>query len=217
MAVQAMDWSANHCTPIAQQSAKIVTARAIQRSTHKRSDRWLTRQFLERFRNREIVSEMNDLVFITLVVTGFTVAFLHAAIPTHWLPFVVAARAQHWNSAKTLVVTGIAGSGHVLFTTALGVVVAWGGIAINAKWSRTFPLIAGGALMVIGLFYLVSRLKGSHGHVHLFGGPGHHERHQHHDDAHSHGHHAHADLDHHHHHEHDDIEKIEHQWSRPRS
>ncbi len=82
MAVQAMDWSANHCTPIAQQSAKIVTARAIQRSTNKRSDRWLTRQFLERFRNREIVSEMNDLVFITLVVTGFTVAFLHAAIPT---------------------------------------------------------------------------------------------------------------------------------------
>ena len=65
-------------------------------------------------------------------------------------------------------------------------------------------------------FLLVSRLKGSHGHVHLFGGPGHHERHQHHDDVHLHGHHAHDDLDHHHH-EHDEIEKIEHQWSRPRS
>src|SRR4029077_1431020 len=135
--------------------------------------------------------------FMVIAITGFTVAFFHAAIPTHWLPFVVAARAQHWNSAKTLVVTGIAGSGHVLFTTALGVVVAWGGIAINAKWSRTFPLIAGGALIVVGLFYLVSRLKSSHGHLHLFGGPGHHEP-QHHDDAHSHGHHAHDDLDHHH-------------------
>ena len=95
---------------------------------------------------------MNTGVFMVIAITGFTVAFLHAAIPTHWLPFVVAARAQHWNSAKTLVVTGIAGSGHVLFTTALGVVVAWGGIAINAKWSRTFPLIAGGALIVVGLF-----------------------------------------------------------------
>ena len=160
---------------------------------------------------------MTTGVFTAIAITGFTVAFLHAAIPTHWLPFVVAARAQHWNSAKTLVVTGIAGSGHVLFTTALGVVVAWGGIAINAKWSRTFPLIAGGALIVVGLFYLVSRLKGSHGHVHLFGGPVHHERHQHHDDAHLHGHHAHDDLDHRHHHEHEEIEKIEHQWSRPRS
>jgi nickel/cobalt exporter len=96
------------------------------------------------------------------------------------------------------------------------VLVAWGGIAINAKWSRTFPLIAGGALIAIGLFYLLSRLKGSHGHVHLFGGSGHHERHQHHDDAHLHGHHGHNALDHHHH-EHDEIEKIEHQWSRPRS
>jgi hypothetical protein len=62
---------------------------------------------------------MKDAVLITLIVTGFTVAFLHAAIPTHWLPFVVAARAQRWNLAKTLVVTGVAGSGHVLSTTAL--------------------------------------------------------------------------------------------------
>ena len=94
---------------------------------------------------------MTTGIFTAIAITGFTVAFLHAAIPTHWLPFVVAARAQHWNPAKTLVVTGIAGSGHVLFTTALGVVVAWGGIAINAKWSRTFPLIAGGALIAVGL------------------------------------------------------------------
>ena len=154
---------------------------------------------------------MTTGLFTAIAITGFTVAFLHAAIPTHWLPFVVAARAQHWNSAKTLVVTGIAGSGHVLFTTALGVVVAWGGIVINAKWSRTFPLIAGGALIAVGLFFLVSRLKGSHGHVHLFGGPGHHSKHEHRDDA---------GLCGHHHHEHEEIEEIkeiEHQWSRPRS
>ena len=141
---------------------------------------------------------MTTGLFMVIAITGFTVAFLHAAIPTHWLPFVVAARAQHWNSAKTLVVTGIAGSGHVLFTTA----------------SRIFPLIAGGALIAVGLFYLVLQFKGSHGHLRLFGASGHH---QHHDDAHLHGHHAHDDLDRHHHHEHDEIEKIEHQWSRPRS
>jgi nickel/cobalt transporter (NicO) family protein len=150
---------------------------------------------------------MTPGLFTAIAITGFTVAFLHAAIPTHWLPFVVAARAQRWNSTKTLIVTGIAGSGHVLFTTALGVLVAWGGIALNAKWSRTFPLIAGGALIAVGLFYLVSRLKGSHGHVHLFGGHGHHAKDQHHDDAHLCGHH----------HEQEEIEEIEHQWSRSRS
>ena len=136
----------------------------------------------------ETAAEMNDAVFITLIVTGFTVAFLHTAIPTHWLPFVVAARAQRWDLAKTLVVTGVAGSGHVLFTTALGVLVAGGGIALNAKWSRAFPIIAGTALILVGLVYLVRQLKGSHGHVHLFGGHSHHEHgaHFHHHDSHEH-------------------------------
>ena len=153
---------------------------------------------------------MTPGLFTAIAITGFTVAFLHAAIPTHWLPFVVAARAQHWNSAKTLVVTGIAGSGHVLFTIALGVLVAWGGIALNAKWSRTFPLIAGGALIAVGLFYLVSQLRGRHvhAHVHLFGAHGHHSKHQHNDDAHLRGNHY---------HEQEEIEEIEDQWSRPRS
>src|SRR3982751_1729919 len=111
---------------------------------------------------------MTDLVFTTLVFTGFTVAFLHAAIPTHWLPFVVAARAQQWKNSKTLAITGVAGAGPVIFTTALGVLVAWGGIAINSKMGKAFPLIAGGALIAVGLFYFVRHLKGSHGHVHLF-------------------------------------------------
>ena len=66
---------------------------------------------------------MNEVVYVILVVTGFAVAFLHAAIPTHWLPFVVAAQAQHWKKTKTLAVTGVAGAGHVFFTIALGVLV----------------------------------------------------------------------------------------------
>jgi len=157
---------------------------------------------------------VNNAVFITLAVTGFTVAFLHAAIPTHWLSFVVAARVQRWNSAKTLVVTGIAGSGHVLFTTALGVLVAWGGIALNAKWSRAFPMIAGGALIAVGVIYIIGQLKGGHGHVHLFGGHSHHKH------DHTHGHHAHEHERAEHHRcedETNEIEKIEEQWSDRRS
>ena len=33
---------------------------------------------------------MNETVLTTIAFTGFTVAFFHAAIPTHWLPFVAA-------------------------------------------------------------------------------------------------------------------------------
>jgi len=161
---------------------------------------------------------MNDAVFITLVVTGFTVAFFHAAIPTHWLPFVVAARAQRWDRAKTLIVTGVAGSGHVLFTTALGVLVAWGGIALNAKWNRAFPTIAGTAHVLVGLFYIVRQLKAGHGHVHLFGSHSHHE-HDHPSDIH--GSHQQEDNQHHHDHycdeEQVELEAMARQWSRRRS
>lgn len=159
-----------------------------------------------------VKAEMNDAVFITLVVTGFTVAFFHAAIPTHWLPFVVAARAQRWDRAKTLIVTGVAGSGHVLFTTALGVLVAWGGIALNAKWSRAFPVIAGTALLLVGLLYIVRQLKGEHGHVHLLGSHSHHEH-----DHHSHVRGSDDQEQNQHEHDHDELEAMERQWSRPRS
>lgn len=155
---------------------------------------------------------MNNVVFITLLATGFAVGFLHAVIPTHWLPFVVAARAQHWNKAKTLTVTGFAGAGHTLFTTALGVVVVWGGMAINSRIGNAFPYLAGGALIALGLFYLVRQIRGGYGHVHLFGSHSHREHK--HDHEHPHDHHHHDQVD-------ETIKEeereIEQDWSRQRS
>src|SRR3712207_8841841 len=40
--------------------------------------------------------------------------------PTHWLPFVLTARVQRWGKLKTLGITALAGSGHVLMTALLG-------------------------------------------------------------------------------------------------
>ena len=152
---------------------------------------------------------MNDLVFITLLATGFAVGFLHAIIPTHWLPFVAAARAQRWTKTKTLTVTAFAGGGHVLFTTALGVLVVWGGMALNTRFGNTFALLAGGALIGLGIFYLVRHMLGGHGHIHMFGG------HHHHDHNHAHAH------DHGHEHSDNTIEDeeraLEQNWSRHRS
>ena len=165
-----------------------------------------------------IAAAVNDVVFITLIATGFVVGFFHAIIPTHWLPFVVAARAQHWNNTKTLTITGFAGAGHTLFTTALGVLVAWGGMAINSRVGSAFPCLAGGALIALGIFYLIRQIRGGHEHVHLFGSHSPHEHHGDHDHPHGHDHE-------HHHHEHDHADEsieeeeraIEKDWSRRRS
>ena len=113
---------------------------------------------------------MNEAIFTTIAITGFTVAFFHAAIPTHWLPFVLTARAQHWNHAKALAITALAGSGHVLFTAVLGLLLTLFGFALHEKIGNWFPRIAGGALVVFGLFYLYRQLIGKvHGHSRVIG------------------------------------------------
>ncbi len=103
---------------------------------------------------------MSSTVLTTIAATGFSVAFFHAAIPTHWLPFVLTARVQKWNKSKTLLVTTLAGLGHVLFTAALGFLVAWCGIALNDKIGGWFPWIAGGALLAFGLYYVIQQFRG---------------------------------------------------------
>ncbi|MGI8480676.1 MAG: hypothetical protein ACR2MF_01175 [Chthoniobacterales bacterium] len=121
---------------------------------------------------------MNPTVLITIAITGFGIAFFHAAIPTHWLPFVVTAKAQRWSRNKTLAVTAIAGAGHVTFTALLGLIVAWLGIALTARIGGLFSWIAGAALFVVGVYYLYRQINGR-GHVHSHLSPGH--PHQHHE------------------------------------
>ncbi len=124
---------------------------------------------------------MQGSILTTIAITGFGVAFFHAAIPTHWLPFVLTARVQKWNRPKTLAITALAGSGHILFTATLGFLVAWLGIALSDRIGFWFPRIAGGALIAFGLFYIFRQLRGhSHSHFHLFGTRHHHHHHHHH-------------------------------------
>ena len=139
---------------------------------------------------------MTGAFFLSIVATGFVVAFAHAAIPTHWLPFVLAGRGQRWSKTNTLMVVALCGSGHVLFTTVLGALVVWLGIE-TSKWTgNVFPWIAGTALVLFGLYYLVRQARGGgHGHHHFGGGHG-HDDHDHGAQGHDHGSHDQGGHDH---------------------
>jgi len=141
---------------------------------------------------------MNQAILTTIALTGFGVAFFHAAIPTHWLPFVLTSRVQGWNKSKTIAVTALAGTGHVIVTAALGLAITLFGSALSETIGAWFPRIAGGALLLFGLYYLIRQLIGK-GHVHF------HYPHEHlHEHGHGHDHeHAHS-HDHHHDHDHDE-------------
>ena len=144
---------------------------------------------------------MNQAILTTIALTGFGVAFFHAAIPTHWLPFVLTSRVQGWNASKTIAVTALAGTGHVLVTAALGLAITLFGAALSETVGAWFPRIAGGALLLFGGYYLVRQMIGK-GHVHF------HYPHEHlhepgHEDEHAHGHqheHEHDHPDHNHSH-----------------
>lgn len=97
----------------------------------------------------------------TIAALGFPVAFLHAAIPTHWLPFVLVGRARRWTRAKTMLVTIAAGLGHVALTSLLGLAIAWFGFKLNATLGELFPYIAAAVLASLGCFYLWRQWRGA--------------------------------------------------------
>ncbi|HVX56533.1 MAG TPA: hypothetical protein VHA37_02270 [Candidatus Saccharimonadales bacterium] len=143
---------------------------------------------------------MNQPLLLSILAAGFTVAFFHTAIPTHWLPFALTGRAQGWSRSKTLTITGLAALGHTAFTTVLGVIVAFLGMAVDYWTGQVFPWIAGGLLFAVGVFFLIRQAAG-HGHAHFL------HRHDHpHDHGHVHDQHDHA---HHHHHAEDLIVESE--------
>ena len=104
---------------------------------------------------------MNPTLLAPIAITGFTVAFLHAALPTHWLPFVLVGRGQHWSAGKTLGVTFLAGLGHVAFTILLGLVLVGAGLAVEPKMGDLFGWVVGALMIGLGLFYL---WRGRHDH-----------------------------------------------------
>ncbi|ATC33315.1 hypothetical protein CA606_13790 [Caulobacter vibrioides] len=105
---------------------------------------------------------MTSPFFASIAVTAFAVAFLHAALPTHWLPFVLVGRAQKWSTGRTLGVTLLAGLGHVGLTIALGLALVLAGMALQPSLGGLFHWIVGGLMVAVGVFYIA---RGRHNHA----------------------------------------------------
>ena len=111
---------------------------------------------------------MSETLLGSIIATGFAVAFLHAAIPTHWLPFVLVGRAQGWGARKILTVSVLAGGGHVASTALLGLVLTGAGMALDEALGPWLARAAGVLLIGFGLYYLLLRRP----HVHRLALPG---------------------------------------------
>jgi len=82
-------------------------------------------------------------------------AFLHAALPTHWLPFVLVGRAQRWSLTRSLLAVAAAGLAHIATTVVVGSLIVAVGLALDTLVAGFLPWLSALLLFGFGTFYLI--------------------------------------------------------------
>jgi hypothetical protein len=106
-----------------------------------------------------MATALTDPLALSLIGGGFATALLHAALPTHWLPFVLVARAQGWRAAQLSAVTTLAAVAHIASTALVGLLIVGAGLALETWVEGLAPRLAAAFLAILGLFYLARGLR----------------------------------------------------------
>jgi len=132
---------------------------------------------------------------LVLCGTAATIAFVHTLLgPDHYLPFVAMAKSRGWSLARTVHMTLICGSGHIVGSVVLGFAGLYFAIQLDSlEWIEGLRGdLAAWALVSFGLVYLVWGLRRAwrnkpHSHWHSHGDVRHcHSHDHHHEHAHAH-------------------------------
>lgn len=100
-----------------------------------------------------------DPLTASLLAGGFVAALLHAALPTHWLPFVLVGRAQGWGAGASLGIAALAAVAHIASTALVGGLIAWAGTALGEGVEAALPYVGAAILGVLGLAYLARAVR----------------------------------------------------------
>jgi hypothetical protein len=98
--------------------------------------------------------DLQQPVLLSVLGVGFATAFLHAALPTHWLPFVLVGRGQRWSLPRVLTTVAIAGSAHIVTTAVVGGLIVAAGLVMDQWIAGLLPGLSAGLLFLFGAFYL---------------------------------------------------------------
>lgn len=101
-----------------------------------------------------ITSDLAQPLVLSLLGGGFIAAALHAALPTHWLPFVLVGRAQGWTMRRLGMVVVAAALAHVATTALIGGAVTIAGVALDRWLHGVLPHLSSALLFLFGAFYL---------------------------------------------------------------
>jgi nickel/cobalt transporter (NicO) family protein len=117
---------------------------------------------------------------VLLLIAAGTVGVVHAALPDHWAPIAVVARAQGWSLARTGRISLLAAGGHVVASLVLGGVIAVIGLQFLHQFENQQARIVGAVLVATGAGFLAWGLTGrGRAHDHRWHEPEEHGHHEH--------------------------------------
>ncbi len=117
---------------------------------------------------------MNFSAPFLLISAVTVVGVLHTIVPDHWVPIALIARQRKWSKTETISAAIKAGTGHVLSTLAIALVVWFAGVAVATHFGHLVDLASSVALIGFGLWIAIASWLETRG-----GGHGHHHHHEH--------------------------------------
>jgi hypothetical protein len=108
---------------------------------------------------------------LLLIGAVAVVGVLHTVVPDHWVPITLIARQRGWSMAETARASLIAGTGHVVSTLAIALVVWIAGVAVATHFGQIVDAAASIALIGFGGWIAISAWRelgggAAHGHGH---------------------------------------------------
>lgn len=114
---------------------------------------------------------MNAGPELLLVASVAAVGVLHTIVPDHWVPITLIARQRGWSKSDTARAALKAGTGHVLSTLLIALVIWLAGVAFAERFGHAVDAVSSLALVAFGGWIAISALRemrsrGGHGHGH---------------------------------------------------
>jgi len=99
---------------------------------------------------------------LLLIAAVAAVGVLHTIVPDHWVPIALIARERGWSRAETARAAAQAGTGHVVTTLMIALVVWAAGAAFADRFGRLVDLAASAALIGFGGWIALSGWRELH-------------------------------------------------------
>jgi len=110
---------------------------------------------------------------LLLVASVAAVGVLHTIVPDHWVPITLIARQRGWSKTETARAALQAGTGHVLSTLFIALVIWLAGLAFAERFGHLVDRVSSLALVAFGAWIAIAawrdmRRQGGYGHGHGF-------------------------------------------------